>query len=238
MNLYKSRQAFTLSEVLITLGIIGIIVALTLPNIIADYRDKADVMKVKQAYSLISQALNSAIAKNGDITSWNNISNVRNYLATEMQVIEKYGDTANLYKYEDFKSLNGNQIYNSLLHRPGYRTKNGMVFMFGTFFNYIENCANTSENGYCAIISIDINGTKGPNRYGFDVFELSVNKNNKISVYGADIKRCNPIIDVSTDGHPNGQSCISWILQEGNMNYKKCLRGNEKYCNINYNKYK
>lgn len=51
------KKAFTLAEVLITLGIIGVIAALTLPGLIQGYRKKVTETALKKAYSQLSQAL-------------------------------------------------------------------------------------------------------------------------------------------------------------------------------------
>lgn len=49
--------AFTLAEVLVTLGIIGVIAALTLPQLIKDYQGKVLHTQLLKAYSVLSQAL-------------------------------------------------------------------------------------------------------------------------------------------------------------------------------------
>ena len=51
------KSAFTLAEVLITLGIIGVVAALTLPSLIANYKNKEYATRAKHTYSLISQAI-------------------------------------------------------------------------------------------------------------------------------------------------------------------------------------
>ena len=53
----KKRAAFTLAEVLITLGIIGIVAALTLPSVISTYQKKVTAAKLKQTYSILSNAI-------------------------------------------------------------------------------------------------------------------------------------------------------------------------------------
>ena len=57
-NLYikKIRCGFTLAEVLITLGIIGVVAAMTIPNLIETYQKTATAQQLKEAYSLITQA--------------------------------------------------------------------------------------------------------------------------------------------------------------------------------------
>ena len=234
----RSKVAFTLAEVLITLGIIGVVAALTLPSVIQDYKDRADVAKFKTAYSLVTQAFNAAVAAHGEITYWDSTVNMRDYLAEEMNAVKKYDSSEKYYGFIDFINMNGNQVKNSLIYgRPGFLAKNGMYLFFSTFFNKMENCANLTAKDYCASIAVDINGKNPPNRYGFDVFNLSISPKGKIRAYGQQIPRCNPTKDTSSDGHPNGESCINWVLLNGNMDYKKCLQGNQKYCEIDYNTY-
>ena len=51
------RAAFTLAEVLITLGIIGVVAAMTMPAIISSYQKKQTVSQLKKAYSLLSNGM-------------------------------------------------------------------------------------------------------------------------------------------------------------------------------------
>ena len=54
------NRAFTLAEVLITLGIIGVVAAMTLPTVVNKYKEKETVTKLKKFYSIISQSYLSA----------------------------------------------------------------------------------------------------------------------------------------------------------------------------------
>ena len=58
----KNYNAFTLAEVLITLGIIGVVAAMTLPALINNHRDKELVTRVRKTYSALNQALELAQA--------------------------------------------------------------------------------------------------------------------------------------------------------------------------------
>lgn len=68
--MFKLRKGFTLAEVLITLGIIGIIAAMTLPAIMSKYRENVTMSKLKKFYSTMSQAQLRSIADNGEVDSW------------------------------------------------------------------------------------------------------------------------------------------------------------------------
>ena len=67
----KREIAFTLSEVLITLGIIGVVAALTLPSVITKYRKYVLLNKIKHTYTLLNNTLERAKADYGtDINQW------------------------------------------------------------------------------------------------------------------------------------------------------------------------
>ena len=62
----KNKQnAFTLAEVLITLGIIGIVAALTMPTLIAKYRIKQHEIAFKKADAMIQEALKKSLYEIG-----------------------------------------------------------------------------------------------------------------------------------------------------------------------------
>lgn len=69
---YKNSKffAFTLAEVLITLGVIGIVAALTIPNIVTNHQKRVTAKKVEKAYSELNQIISQAIAEHGDPAGW------------------------------------------------------------------------------------------------------------------------------------------------------------------------
>ena len=75
---YK-KAAFTLAEVLITLGIIGIVAAMTLPTLIADYQKKVVETRLISFYSKINQAYRMSYAENGDTVDWIEINKAYSY---------------------------------------------------------------------------------------------------------------------------------------------------------------
>ena len=69
MHIYKMK-GFTLAEVLITLGIIGIIAALTLPNLIYNYKKSVVETRLQKVYSVMNQAVMLSEVENGDKKDW------------------------------------------------------------------------------------------------------------------------------------------------------------------------
>ena len=69
-NKRKINHAFTLAEVLITLGIIGVVAAMTLPAVINKYQKIVTANKLKKFYTVMSQAIISAEKDNGELQYW------------------------------------------------------------------------------------------------------------------------------------------------------------------------
>ena len=64
------RYAFTLAEILVTLGIIGVVAAMTMPALIANHRKNVVETRLKHFYSTINQAITLSEVEHGDKNSW------------------------------------------------------------------------------------------------------------------------------------------------------------------------
>jgi prepilin-type N-terminal cleavage/methylation domain-containing protein len=148
------KNAFTLAEILIVIGVIGIVSALTIPNLITKYQKRATVSKLKIAYSIFSQALRNSIAENGDVSGWNITTRgiAPTYLNPYLKVIGKV-------KPYTMYSLYPNGIWLLWDNSNIYVLENGMTFTL------------LYDQGVISL-TVDINGTKGPNVLGIDGFEM------------------------------------------------------------------
>lgn len=63
-------KGFTLAEVLITLGVIGVVAAITLPALISSYNKKITETRLAKFYSVFNQAIKLSVAENGDVDTW------------------------------------------------------------------------------------------------------------------------------------------------------------------------
>ena len=86
-----SKVAFTLAEVLITLGIIGVVAALTIPSIIQNYKRQVVEARLKEFYTTMQEAFRLAEAENGDISNWGRRDNPGN-VYTENDVYPSNSD--------------------------------------------------------------------------------------------------------------------------------------------------
>ena len=94
------KLAFTLAEVLITLGIIGVVAAMTIPTLITNFQKRSTATRVKTFYSKINQAMQLSIAdgnnptgsviKRKDYTYQDNLEFLQMFIYPYMKYIEYY----------------------------------------------------------------------------------------------------------------------------------------------------
>ena len=94
----KKKVAFTLAEVLITLGIIGVVAAITIPGLVADYQKKVLVAQFKKSYSNLSNALNLVQAEYGTVYECYNTGFGRYHINECKPFFEQYVKKTKYYK--------------------------------------------------------------------------------------------------------------------------------------------
>ena len=218
----NSRKiAFTLAEVLITLGIIGVVAAMTLPTLIEKHREQVTVNKVKKFYSNINQAYMMAKEDNDSISNWVDTSNGYDNIAAGKKVIETIIPYMKILKYcgngkgcgvnNATYLLNGEYWNNYSVGRGYYKLilADGSVMWLRTSFTTTDYCKN-NDGGYknvCGVIWYDVNGEQSPNTIGKDIFSFIMLEN------GIMPNKDNCVVD------KGGWGCTSYILQNGNMDY-------------------
>lgn len=165
------KYGFTLAEVLITLGIIGIVAALTIPTLINNSTKQQTAEKLKKIYSTIAQAKNSYIADNGSISNW---------ITDDMKIA---GTGAQLFA-ETYLTPYLQISKNCLLSTAGecsekinYLTAGGSTtgYTDSTYYKFYLNDGSFISVSYFSSRSLmyfvfDVNGQNKPNTFGKDVF--------------------------------------------------------------------
>lgn len=99
---FRSKTAFTLAEVLITLGIIGIVAALTMPMLIQNYNKKITEVRLKKFYSVMNQTIDRLKVDYGDTANWDyTVDNIFEDGSSDVDKLVDQGDAinANFKKY-------------------------------------------------------------------------------------------------------------------------------------------
>ena len=192
----KKQKAFTLAEVLITLGIIGVVAAMTMPSLMNNYRHKALETQFKKSVSIVSQAILNAkndigvdnfasycIEYNGD--TYNNSYECATTFSKAFNSLSKSSKWGNDHVIHDInrlsdtiKTYNGQQVVIgettlAALGRPIVYTQ---AMADGSYINMHVN-----EN--MLYIGVDINGAKQPNKLGHDIFIFYVSPKNDVLTY-------------------------------------------------------
>lgn len=172
----KRKKAFTLAETLIALVIIGVIAAITIPAVQRHYQKEETIAKLKKVYSTLSQTTLKAMAENGPPETWELTGSgtfdsaknaVHTYLFPYLSVIKicESNNNTDICKVK-VKGLNGSDYTSTKAPSDkSYR----FYLADGTFISTMT--AKDSKRSRL-IMTIDINGTKGPNVMGKDIFRL------------------------------------------------------------------
>ena len=188
------KGAFTLAEVLITLGIIGVVAALTLPSLIQKYQDQVLENQLKKMYSTISQGIQKAMADDG-VSKFSDTELFQSCPYSEQnsdacaQMVKKYfnvvavkTDRREYYDNVIQTKFIGSEIV--ILGRDKSKRQRSQVPFGGYNKPLIYVLADGSEfslmtSGGRFYIDVDINGEKGPNTVGLDIFVLRVDGDNR-----------------------------------------------------------
>ena len=241
---YRNKKAFTLAEVLITLGIIGVVVAMTMPTLIANHREKESVVRLKKAYSTLSNAYIGVLndygdPTNWDVESWDDIFIMFSKYISNVKICDE--KTKGCFSSVRRKDLVNNDVNTMGSTSSGAGSalimSDGIVAGVGAQTSFANALSCDRLNNYCFHFAVDINGDKGPNRWGVDTFTLHVTKDKVIPRGGAGThgrqSTCAPLGSVA-NGWWNGSGCGAWVIQMENMDYLKCVNGNQKYCSQKY----
>ena len=221
------QTAFTLAEVLITLGIIGIVAAMTLPTLIGKYQKIQTINQLKKVYSMLSQAIELSELENGNLTYWNyNQSTAEffnQYIKPQLKTINmtSFGKIPDKIQYT---RPNGT-IENNFT--PLESTALIVSTVDGTTF-YLTGGSRFSRT--YKTICFDLNGYKKPNKFGKDFFVISISKDYGLVPYGykgtSDLDGYstfdrNKIIKAQRygckkeAGYTNGAFCLGLIMTDG-----------------------
>ena len=146
--------AFTHAEVLITLGIIGIVAAMTLPSLVGKYQKKVTVERLKKVYTVLSQAVLMSVKDHEAIEYWN-------FELSSQEFMDTY-----LKPY--FQNI-ASEITSSdtAKNSKKYALADGTTFSGWMFKN--PNPANHDITTFYRL-EVDINGEQKPNLAGRDIF--------------------------------------------------------------------
>lgn len=231
----KLFSAFTLAEILITLGIIGVIAAITIPSLMQGQQERATVSTLKKLFSTLSNAYSLAVKEDGSPENWNltdsgsdvGAINMINTLAPYLKVDKNCGTDWGCFPDVYYMNLDGKTQYKNINRHTSWaklRLADGTLVATSI---ETKDCATAWGNhpglqSICGYTFVDTNGFQKPNRLGVDGFLFFVTK------YGMVASGIKPASVWSFSGTCSdstseiGLGCAAWVLYNDNLDYLHC----------------
>jgi prepilin-type N-terminal cleavage/methylation domain-containing protein len=183
------KKGFTLAEVLITLSIVGVISALTVPNLVGNASKKGQVALLRKAYLDLSEAIETELMEKDRATIGSLFSTdekIQDFLKRHFKVTKNCGASTSGCLASEIVTMDGASItlpqnLNCITNAAG-----------------IAICMQVSTEKN--VVMIDVNGTKDPNIKGRDVFALTyTNKGDLVDAIKVNGSYTDPYVTVSND---------------------------------------
>lgn len=208
----QKLKAFTLAEILITMGIVGVIAALTVPDLVSDYQNKAMAVKARKSFNEIEEALDLMLTDEGKNTLRTSSLYTRDdgvaYFATHyLKTISSANgfSTDKYYPLEERKAqeAKGDDEPAISATKPENFSCDGSTYVLADS-TAICLSLNSSITGGLKI-TMDTNGKEPPNTGGRDMFSFIINNNATIIKSKEQSENCHY--------QPFGGGCIPRLME-------------------------
>ncbi len=209
-HLSSCGKAFTLAEVLVTLGIIGVVSAMTVPSLMQNYQRQSYVTQLHKVYNELSQAtvsyLNEKNAINLVEAGITNQAGVNSFITSKFKIVQTCtGDVTPCFPaLASYKKMNGTSL------TEGAFTSNTNAYVLASGAS-IRPLYSVEGNKIMNLI-VDINGQKGPNIVGRDMMMIFIDRNGLIDDYNRGTNAF-PLTKAQRDtnyANCNGSSNSTW----------------------------
>ena len=213
----KKFLAFTLAEVLVTLGIIGVVSALTVPTLMKNHQRKVFLTQLRKVYSQLGQAAEQAMNDNNAVSLAES-----EYAGSEASAIRFIQDSFKTVKHctaagdgcipNSYKALDGSTSSSSSYNTNCYVIADGAAIchLWGDWHK--EDDGDHSQVEFV----VDVNSMSGPNVIGRDVFQVIVYEDGKVGgPYDSEYSpaKANRLEVCKSGGYGGG--CIDYLLLNG-----------------------
>ena len=209
------RPAFTLAEVLVTLGIIGVVSAMTVPTLMQNYQRQSYVTQLHKVYNELSQAL----------LRYQTDKNAINFKEAGLSGSEAYTEFQKNY----FKVVQDCGTTQTPCFASSYKKMSGSSTNFKCKYGCMSLASGAAIGGYgngtngVYEIVVDVNGQKGPNIFGRDAFTMYIyTAQNVID----DLALKNP--DDMNDSTWDSESSVPLTQEQREKNFQRACQGDAK----------
>ena len=178
------KWGFTLAEVLITLGIIGVVAAITIPALLTNLNNRHTESILREDYSILQQMMTSAnddgAISNFSVDKMNNMKYMREwfeiYFLPYIKVANVCYDTKGCW-IDDAKYPNGASVVGTVVTATGcggttisFQLYNGSSICMDDYKVALFDVYGIKSDEASLVFYLDTNGNKKPNVVGKDIF--------------------------------------------------------------------
>ncbi|MDR1326800.1 MAG: prepilin-type N-terminal cleavage/methylation domain-containing protein [Heliobacteriaceae bacterium] len=190
------KKAFTLAEVLVTLGIIGVVAALVMPGLVQDWREKS-YSTAKEVFNRRLEEATRQMNINEALTGYSTTEAFVNELKKYLKILQVCPSdpsgcfAAAVTNSDGSETVETKDLKNSSdLNEGNWGTKAlgiGLINGYTAILSYNPSCSIDditspgSQTTSCLSLVYDINGKAKPNKLGKDVYTLNANIFNRCS---------------------------------------------------------
>lgn len=228
----KAQYGFTLAEVLITLGIIGVVAAMTIPNLINNYKAHRLRSQFLKSYSTVQQVLKQMEADDVslDISTYKENASFYKTFMRYLQAPFDCGYAESIknspcYHYipygtgnaKPYVSLDGNSTVSGNWFDDGQiALQDGTLLLF-------ENPKSFANNIW---ITVDLNGySNKPNKWGYDLFTFQFidGELKTMGAQGTTYTDMSKYCNLETTNEMNGVACAQKAKEDSEY-FKKLIK--------------
>ena len=236
-----NKSGFTLAEVLVTLGIIGVVSAMTVPTLMQSHQRKTYVTQLHKVYNEFQQATTEQIterhAMNLTESGVRSTANLATFIQEHFRTVKQSTNPLDCMGNEtgnNFTNMNGSAATISGNDWQCYVLASGSAICGRYQVSSIKNpgiSAGSSNNnlkhieGLIGDLIIDVNGKQGPNVVGRDVFIAGIFNDGSLNKATDDItvqvdeggkelsslQKCQKATEIGRQN--NSSECFSVLLQ-------------------------
>ena len=222
--IYKKNNAFTLTELLIALGIIGAIAALSIPSLISTVHNKVLATQIKSDVASVQQLINDQMITK----KTKNLSDTGFSSSTEFyKLIDKAQDCSDNVKcWGTSYRVIGGASSESTIPTDGIKLKNGGAMSYSLVAaakddkkdgDAADSAADDDADASFAQIYVDVNGPDQPNIIGRDLYAFYITKKGQIKgVDSASAATCDTPLECFQALMNNG-----WVMPKDSEYYAK-----------------
>lgn len=211
--------AFTLAEVIIVMGIIGILAEITIPMLVANIQQQVQITKLQKTYSVLSQAYNMIQADAGGqfVNSLSNDTYTLQNVFKDKLSYTKSCDSTNLsdcfptYSMSKFLNMTASNNWYFAGLTGALTLSDGTSLGFHLDSYLCKTIRGSGSYSSCGYIMLDENGTRPPNTWGKDIYLFFIFSD---KIYSSTVDNVGVVSsDDCNAGSNYGFTCASKFLQ-------------------------